>query len=125
VSSESPTEVAGQTPWDVLKELYKREINAGIPSDWDSGFVVWIGGPRYREMSALPDEFVTAWADGEPPNHPFLAPVFAVTSFDKTTWDEIAPWMLSEAKKHFPEEFEGPSPIELRLVVNNDQPRSE
>lgn len=57
-----------RSPWDVLVALYDEEINAGLESDWDGGFRVWIGntysGHQFEE-TFLRDEFdkIAEWLE--------------------------------------------------------------
>lgn len=95
---------ARQTPWDVLLDLYSREINAGLQIDWDGGIVVWIGGPIVAELSAMPDENI--YASRYPPGLSQIGnPIRAVTCFPPGEFDRIAPWLAAEARRIYPDGF--------------------
>ena len=61
---------------------------------------MWIGGPRYQDMSALPKERVVVCSEAPPTHNVLRNPIRSLTSFDRQSWDQIADWMLAEAKKH-------------------------
>jgi hypothetical protein len=63
-----------------MQQLYESEINAGLESDWDSGFRVWVAGghERLSERTFLRQEF-----------------------------DEIADWLDQEAQRLFPDSLYG------------------
>ena len=65
------------TPWDVLLDLYDREINAGVQTDWDGGIVVWIG----------------------------LNPILSITRFAPDKFGQVASWMAFEARRLFPQAY--------------------
>lgn len=56
-----------ESPWDILKRLYDREINAGIVSDWDGGVTVWIEHPTLTKATFTRGEFdhVAQWMQFE------------------------------------------------------------
>lgn len=64
------------SPWDVLKCLYDSEISAGLASDWDAGFNVWIGDDYNGRL--------------------------AMETFPPGELDLIAPWLDATARRLFP-----------------------
>jgi hypothetical protein len=62
-----------ESPWEILKRLYDREISAGIVSDVDGGVTVWI-------------------------EHPNLTQAI----FTREELDKVAEWMLFEERRLFP-----------------------
>lgn len=54
---------ATESPSDILRDLYNREINAGIESDWDGGITVWVGHPSAAKRVFARDEFdlISRW----------------------------------------------------------------
>jgi len=93
------------TPWDALAELYRKELNAGLQIDWDGGIVAWIGGPILSEHSALPDDDLYASRVPLGMNH-IGNPIRASEVFESHEFDQIAPWLLTEARRLYPKSFE-------------------
>ncbi len=62
---------------EALCALYRSEINCGLSSFWDGGWDVWIGDDM----------------NGYAARQQFLDEDF----------DQIAPWLLAEAKRIYPE----------------------
>ena len=69
------------TTWQVIEQLYDREINTGLQSDWDGGITVWIGGP-----------------DDTPGNERVSSRTFMRGEFA-----DIALWLDEEARRLFPD----------------------
>lgn len=62
---------------EVMKNLYGSEINSGMSSFWDAGFMVWIG------LEAM---------DGK----------LAEEQFYPEDFDKAAQWLHEQALKYFP-----------------------
>ena len=66
---------ATESPWEIIKRLYEREISAGIVSDLERGLMVWIEHQSLTQAMFAPDEF-----------------------------DNVAEWTLSEEQRLLPRE---------------------
>lgn len=62
--------------WDTMRALYASEINCGMASFWDAGFVVWLGD----DMNGREAE----------------------EQFFSEDFDQIADWLHQEALHHYP-----------------------
>ena len=92
------------TPWDVITRLYECEINAGLQTDWDGGLIVWIGGPPYSDLSALPAENILA-SRFPASISTMLNPILSKENFGPDEFDQVAGWMNREAQRLFPQEY--------------------
>ena len=64
-------------PWDVLSDLFDRQINAGMQTDRDGGIVVWIG----------------------------LNPILSIARFAPDEFGHVASWIAFEARRLFPKAY--------------------
>lgn len=97
--------IPGLSASDAIQELYRNEVNAGMQSEWGGGIVVWIGGPIVSEHSVLPPENISESTLPASLTH-LYTPMLSRRVFSPDEFDEIAGWLLSEARRLFPDEFE-------------------
>jgi hypothetical protein len=74
----------------VLSDLYDSEINAGVSSFWDDGFIVWLGDG----INGLKTERQFRVGDERCPE--------AFANWAKL-WGAAADWLHYEAVRHYPD----------------------